>query len=313
MLILCSCSALSATAVEWDDTQSKGWPEGFGNIKIQSSLDGVAQAAVYRKSTSTQAKPLVVSLHTWSGNYTQKDPLAPFFAQEDWNYIHPDFRGPNRTPDACMSEKVIPDIDDAIAYAIKEGKVDESKIFVIGASGGGYATLGCFVRLKHRIHTFMSWVPISDLEAWYWQSNHRGARYAADVLKSTSNEGDTLNAEEARKRSPLLWELPATPNGTLEIYTGIRDGYAGSVPISHSILFYNKVAAHYGDTSTLVTPEESIQLVSMGIPKTHDYGTLHETTIFFKRQTGPVTLTIFDGKHEMLEEACAQRLKELSQ
>jgi pimeloyl-ACP methyl ester carboxylesterase len=310
-IVLLSCLVLTAEAVEGDDTQNKNWPKEFTEIKIPNSLDGVEQAAFYRATNAIKAMPLVVNLHTWSGDYTQKDPLAPFFSQEDWNYIHPDFRGPNKTPDACMSEKVIPDIDDAIAYAIKNGKVDQNNIFVIGASGGGYATLGCFLRLKHRVNTFLAWVPISDLEAWYWQSNHRNSNYADDILKSTS-QGDTLNAPEARRRSPLFWDLPAKPNGKLEIYAGIRDGYEGSVPISHSILFYNKVATHFGDPSTLVTPTETIQLLSQGTPKNQDLRKLHETSIFFSRQTGPVTLTIFDGKHEMLEDACITRLKELS-
>ena len=245
-IVFLSFLMINAQAAEKNDPQqNKGWPKEYQLISIPSSIDNTHQPAFYRSTTSTQPKPLVISLHTWSGNYTQQEPLTPFFTKEDWNYIHPDFRGPNKTPDACLSEKVLPDIDDAIAYAIQHGNVDQDKIFLIGTSGGAYATLGCFIRLKHRINTFLAWVPISDLEAWYWQSNHRGAGYADDVLKSTS-KGNTLNVAEARRRSPLFWDLPAKPNGKLEIYAGIRDGYDGSVPISHSILFYNKIATHYG-------------------------------------------------------------------
>ena len=72
-IVFFTCLILNAAAVKWDNTQSTGWPEGFLDIRITSSMDGVAQAAVYRKTTATVAKPLVVSLHTWSGNYTQKD------------------------------------------------------------------------------------------------------------------------------------------------------------------------------------------------------------------------------------------------
>ena len=309
LIVLCLLGvSLGAIAVEWDDTESKNWPEGFNRITIPSSVDGTEQFAVYRQSASNEPMPLVVVLHTWSGNYAQEDELVPFL-DPNWHYIHPDFRGPNKTPEGCMGDKVIPDIDDSIDYALKHGNVDPSKIFVVGASGGGYATLGCFVRLKHRVNTFLSWVPISDLEAWYWQSKNRASRYTEHILAATSSEGDVLNVVEARKRSPLLWDLPKKPNGNIEIYTGIRDGYDGSVPTSHSFLFYNKLAEHYGDASTAVTVQEAIDLLSQGVTLGQDLGKLHENAILFKRQTGPATLTIFDGRHEMLPEACANRLR----
>jgi len=298
-----------AVGVEWDDTRNKNWPEGFNPVSITSSGDGSPQPAVYRPSSSKKPMPLIVSLHTWSGNYTQKDDLAPFIDTEDWHYIHPDFRGPNKSPQGCMSDLVIPDIDDSIAYAIKHGNVDLDNIFVVGASGGGYATLGSFVRLNHQVNTFLSWVPLSDVEAWYWQCKHRGLKYADDILKSTST-GAQLNTAEAKKRSPLFWKLPNTPNGRLEIYAGIRDGYEGSIPTSHSILFYNKVANVYGDASQLVSTQESIDIVSKGVPFKATPTKLHENDIFFYRETGPVSLTIFDGKHEMLAEACVERIKE---
>ncbi|MFA5326348.1 MAG: hypothetical protein WC384_01025 [Prolixibacteraceae bacterium] len=51
--------------------------------------------AVFYKTSQTAPQPLVVSLHTWSGDYTQEDPLAKEILLRDWNYIHPDFRGVN--------------------------------------------------------------------------------------------------------------------------------------------------------------------------------------------------------------------------
>lgn len=67
---------------------------------------------------------MVVSLHTWSGNYEQKDELAIQCIEKDYNYIHPDFRGPNNTFKACGSKYVIQGIEDAISFAIQNGNVD---------------------------------------------------------------------------------------------------------------------------------------------------------------------------------------------
>lgn len=37
----------------------------------------------------------------------QEDALAALAAAADWNCIHPDFRGPNISPEACLSDLVV--------------------------------------------------------------------------------------------------------------------------------------------------------------------------------------------------------------
>ncbi|WP_010553442.1 alpha/beta hydrolase family protein [Pseudoalteromonas arctica] len=84
--------------------------------------------------SSKDTAPLIMSLHTWSGDYQQFDPLASLSLKAGWNYIHPDFRGPNNSTDSCLSDKVISDIDDSIFYVIKNGNVDKDNIFIVGTS-----------------------------------------------------------------------------------------------------------------------------------------------------------------------------------
>lgn len=72
--------------------------QGFEKVEIPSTKDGEVQKAFMYKSTSKTSQPLIVSLHTWSGYYNQTDPLTKEILARDWNYIHPDFRGANRTP-----------------------------------------------------------------------------------------------------------------------------------------------------------------------------------------------------------------------
>src|SRR5437899_10289025 len=122
------------------------WGDGFSIVRIHSASDGSLQPAYFFASQPGISKPLVVSLHTWSGDYTQNDPLAIMVKNEGWNYIHPNFRGPNRSKDACLSKKAVSDIEDSIQYAISKGSVDPGNIFVVGVSGGGYATLGMYLK-----------------------------------------------------------------------------------------------------------------------------------------------------------------------
>ena len=114
----------------WDNTSDERWGEGFSIVTIRSSVDDTEQSAYFFKADSGTPKPLIVSLHTWSGDYSQNDPLAPMAKDAGWNYIHPDFRGPNWTADACLSEKAIADIDDAMKYGIDNGNVDMTNVFV---------------------------------------------------------------------------------------------------------------------------------------------------------------------------------------
>ena len=126
--------------IKHDSTSSVYWDEDFSKIEISSSIDTIVQKAYFYPTKSNNSKPLLVSLHTWSGDFSQYDTLAILAKTKDWNYIHPDFRGPNRTNDACCSKLALTDIDDAIDYAINNADVDTANIFIVGMSGGGYAT-----------------------------------------------------------------------------------------------------------------------------------------------------------------------------
>lgn len=287
------------------------WSEAFRLVEIESSCDGKPQPAYFFTPASESPRPLLVSLHTWSGDYAQADPLADMSVAEGWNYIHPDFRGPNRSKDACLSEKVLADIDDAIAYAIDHGSVDPENLFVVGTSGGGYTALGSYMKTRHKIKTFLLWCPVGDLWAWFHQSRSRELPYAEDIV-NCAGDGSGLKEEEARQRSPLFWEMPADPRGRVEIYAGIDDGYTGSVPISHSIGIFNRIAGHYGHDESLVGVSDRVKLLTRGMEKTVDAGSIGNCTILYHRNTPPVSLTIFDGGHEMPPEYCFTRFRELA-
>lgn len=296
----------------WDNTSRMQWSNEFTIIKIQSSVDANLQPAYFLASQPGKPKPLVVSLHTWSGDFSQKDPLAKIAKNEGWNYIHPDFRGPNWSTDACLSKKALTDIDDAIQYAKDNGNIDINNIFVVGVSGGGYATLGSYLTTHHQVKAFLSWAPISDLSAWFHQSKNRSTKYAQDILKCTS-DGFTLNHNSANDRSPIFLDIPVYPKGRLEIYAGLNDGYTGSVPISHSILFYNRIVNHYGYANYKITQVDIVKLLSRGIEKNDIPSKIGDREVIYRRDTKPVSLVIFDGSHEMLTEYCFDRMKQITE
>ena len=214
----------------------------FLEVEIISSADQQIQPAIFYKSTSRKKKPLIIKLHSWSSDYLKEDPLAEKILERNWNYLHPNFRGPNNTPEACGSPFVISDIEDAIDFAIKNANVDKKEIHIIGGSGGAYATLLCYMKLRHRINSFTAWNPITNLVDWYYESLGRRLKYADDILLATSSD-EKLNTEEAMRRSPIFLTYPGKirDESMLFIYHGIHDGYEGQVPITHSLNFYNEL------------------------------------------------------------------------
>lgn len=285
--------------------QTATWPQIVQEVAIPSSKDGSMQPAMFFASKQATPQPLIVSLHTWSGDYRQYDPLIREVLERDYNYIHPDFRGANTQPEACGSPLVVPDIEDAIRYAIANGNVDTSEIHIVGLSGGGYATLLCYTRMKMTVKSYAAWVPISNLEDWYWETKSRALPYAAHILKATRSKG-VLDAEEARSRSPFHDALTfdRAAKGRLYLYAGVHDGYTGSVPITHSLRMYNKLIEHIdGPASVHRIPEsDMLELLSKrGYPE-KDFGFIGGRKCHYAREFQNLSLHIFEGGHEQLDE-----------
>ena len=288
----------------WDNTKDKDWSKDFSTISIRSSADGSLQKAWFHATAGGIPKPLIISLHTWSGDYNQEDPLAKEVLLRDWNYIHPDFRGANNKPDGCGSALVIADIEDAIEYGIKHCNADPDNVHIIGVSGGGYATLLAYMKIKYPVRSFNAWASISDLTDWYWESKGRKAKYAGDIEKVAAENGN-INRKLLDSRSPLQLPLPRVlrKDAKLNIYAGVHDGYTGSVPISHSVLFYNKIAAslYPAQQEKLVADTTLLSLIAKQInPYADTTNKIGGRVIHLQKHSLELSLTIFEGGHEML-------------
>ena len=289
------------------------WPGGFEVVEIPSPIDSLAQKAYFRRASQT-GRPLAVVLHTWTSDYEQRlHSLAEESAARDWNYIHPDFRGHNVHPDACCSVKALADIDQAISFALKESGADPDSVHVLGASGGGYATLCHFAQGRQPVASYSAWAPISDLPAWYSESRGRGNKYADDILGCTDS-GEMLEVNEARSRSPIF--MPILPDRlastTLNLFTGIHDGYTGSVPTTHSLRFYNRVLdAHGVDQSRQISGEEMEYMLRTRLSpdETLPADSIGDRAVLFQRSRRNIRLAIFDGGHEMIDYAALDQIR----
>lgn len=297
-------SARLAAVGEWVEAGQRALNQHLNVV----TTGGSGQQAYFHAPATQKPMPLVVSLHPWTGSYAQIDPLAEKVASMGWNYIHPDSRGRNNTPAACLSDLVISDIDEAIEYAKNNAAVDTNHVYVVGLSGGAYTSLGYYLKGRQKVNAVISWVPISDLESWYWQSLHRASGYAKDILACTGSSSD-LDGAEARKRSPLHWAIEKAELPDLSLFAGLDDGYTGSVPISHSIHFFNKMAAHFGATGPdLVSPQQMASLLTRGTERSVDAARLEDRAVIYATGFANADLTIFDGGHEMLVDHTAKEL-----
>lgn len=306
--ILCACLFAPRPLISvWERLQQHwsqdSWSELLSVVEVESTVDGHVQLAYAYQSPSEVPMPLIVSLHTWSSDYSRYDVLSEMALRRGFNYIHPNFRGANNRPISCASPEAIADIDDAITYCLSNWDVDADEIYVVGASGGGHAVCSLYFKTKHAIRSFYAWVPITDLEAWYYQSKHRKLNYWADIEQIC---GGSFNAEVARERSPIHMESERRPSGKLHLFAGIDDGYTGSVPISHSIRLFNRLCRDYDLPNQQLALPEVYALLTRASSVTGEF--IGGRAVYFKRELRGFSLTIFDGGHELLPSYQEERI-----
>lgn len=257
--------------------------------------------------------PLLVVLHSWSGDLDQRRPeLEQGCVDLGWIYLHPDFRGANTRPEACGSELAQQDVLDAVAWARRELTVDDQRIYLVGASGGGHMTLQMAALHPELWAAASAWVGISDLAAWH--DRHRDTRYGRMMRACCGGApGDSAEVDrQYRLRSPLT-HLSGAKDVPLDIAAGIHDGHTGSVPVRHSLEAFNKIAAARGDRQ--ISEVEIRQLSRpdgrLGSPLPSDRVTdpAYGRAIHLRRHAGPARVTIFEGGHEQIVPAALDWLK----
>ena len=276
-------------------------------VRYATSADSSEQPALFQAPERDEPAPLLVALHTWSGGYRSAsgEEYSKRCAKRGWVFIHPDFRGPSRRPEAGGSDLVVQDIVSAVDYARQRANVDPRRIYLAGASGGGHVALLVAGRAPEIWAGVSAWVPISDLAAWYWESRQRGKRYADEVAQCCGGEpGAGVEVDrEYEKRSPLTW-LPQARGTRLDINAGITDGHTGSVPVDHSLRAFNAVA----DKADLLSEGDIAYFVEEAETPPHLVEDLKDPTYgdrppLFRRTSGAARVTLFDGGHAIVYDA----------
>lgn len=276
-------------------------------VAIVSSLDKTEQPSfMYAPATSEKAVPLLVVLHTWSGDYRQKGHIEVALKEchaRGWALIHPNFRGPNWTPAACGSELAVQDIIDAVDWMKSRHNIDSRKIYLTGVSGGGHMSMLMAGRYPKLWAGVSAWVGISDLGAWHHETKSAGRKYFEHIEKAVGGPpGSNPDVDKQLKaRSPLTW-LPQAANLPIDLNAGIQDGHTGSVPISHTLRAFNVLATANSFSEQCLSAAQMTEMTaSQKVPDPLQFqGETEERkhAILFRRNAGPVRVTIFAGGHE---------------
>ena len=280
-------------------------------IEVTSSKDGSKQPCYVilpaDYDSNTNARPILVALHTWSNSVEQENTSwEEACYRRGWIYLFPHFRGPNNHPSACGSEIAQQDILDALTFAKSNYRVDTSQVYLAGVSGGGHMTMLMASRHPEHWTAASAWVGISDLAQWHVK--HEKTRYGAMMRACCGGAPGASSAidHQYTERSPIHF-LQHSLRVPLDIAAGIHDGHTGSVPISHSLNAFNVIARTA--KARTISPSE---MEALSIPKGRLSSPLDSDQvkdkalgrmIYLRRFAAQSRVTIFEGGHEGIAEA----------
>ncbi len=237
---------------------------------VVSSLDGSEEpvivghpAAIAPGDKDHEPRPLLVGVHSWSTDrYSSTQQQCQQAAERGWFAVYPQFRGPNltsnpRATQACASLLAQHDIIDAIQYMKANFPIDDSRIYLMGGSGGGHMALMMAAKYPDVWAAVSAWVPITSLREWWEQQNG----YAKHIVACCGGKpGDSQEVDfEYLRRSPRTFITNAA-NTPVRICHGQMDNtiyvqqtwktfsWLADIP-GHRLSFFSDSAGHHADYS----------------------------------------------------------------
>ncbi|MCA9063042.1 MAG: prolyl oligopeptidase family serine peptidase [Planctomycetaceae bacterium] len=303
--------------------QEDGSTPPLQRFDVVSSMDGKPQPVLYwaPEQANVQETPLLVFLHSWSGDYRQDNSKwLKQAVEQGWIFLHPNFRGANNSPQAGGSRWARQDILDAMDEICRRFRVDPERVYLAGVSGGGHMSMLMAGHHPDRFSAVSAWVGISDLAEWHRFHTRGGtpSKYAKMIEACLGGPPGTSEQIDAdyRDRSPLyhIARAHSAVGNSLPvaIWAGVDDGHSGSVPVSHSLLAFNQIALAGG--SKLITDAEIRELLQqrrLTVPTHEDLQTdaALGRKILLRRRADSSMVTIFAGGHESIPEAAIEHLK----
>jgi predicted esterase len=279
-------------------------------IRIRSSADGRMQRAIWYDSGSSQPKPLLVVLHSWGADYKQNldIPFAEFAIENDWAFVHPDFRGPNLRPAATGSDLAVQDVVDAVEFARRRAAIDGARIYLVGYSGGGMAALVLAAKRPDLWAGVAAWGAIYDIADWYHhpgKERHYGPQIAASC-GGPPRPGTAAEAE-CRERSPAMHLENAAGRVPVLIAHGLGDK---TVPPRYAMSAFDALA----EPGDRFTDEQRAFVDERGqVPEELKKNALKEdatssrslfesagTPVRLERRSKSATIVLFEGGHDMV-------------
>lgn len=285
---------------------AQNWPAQVVKVEIPAS-DGAMQQAMWFAPTSSGKKPLLVGLHTWSSNFASAGGdavYAEWCIAQGWIFVHPDFRGPNWTPQALGSDRAVQDVVEAVEWAKKQTEVDETRIYLVGVSGGGHMAMQMAGRHPEIWAGVSAWCGIGDVAHWHAEhtKNGRSDRYAENIVAALGKV-PAKDDSDAWRRSPES-SLANSSSVPLDIAHGIHDGRKGSVPFEHSLRAFNVVAKPEARLDAAgIASYYTTQKLPAGWPTAPADASYGANTPLFRATSGNTRVTIFEGGHEIVHQA----------
>ncbi|MHB8993992.1 MAG: alpha/beta hydrolase family protein [Armatimonadota bacterium] len=230
-------------------------------LRLKSSVDGKEQPIIVGVPDGYDAAkptPLLVGVHTWSATYTlYAKPLAYPCAKRNWLLVLPNFRGPNTSGNPAAREAggsllAQHDIIDAIKYMQEKYNVDASRLYAMGASGGGHMSLLMATKYPDLWAGVSSWCPITSMLDWHEQPGNGYSRHIEAITGGQPGASAEVDFEYLR-RSPRTFITNAA-NTAVFIGHGDKDSvidYCQTVKtyqtlrtIPHRAEFYSWTGGH---------------------------------------------------------------------
>lgn len=163
-------------------------PVHFERIKARDGLD-LPVYVTLPAGGATKSRPAVLLVHggpNVRGRSWRWDADSQFLASRGYVVIEPEFRGSWGFGDAHLragfrqwGQAMQDDLNDALAWTVKRGWVDASRVCIAGASYGGYAALVGPAKTPDAFRCGVSWVGVSDLKLLFsahWSDTSRAAK-----------------------------------------------------------------------------------------------------------------------------------------
>jgi dienelactone hydrolase len=276
------------------------------DVRIASTSDGSGQAALWLPPAG-EGQPLLVVLHSWSAAYLQHlgVPFARWAQKHGWAMIAPNFRGVNDKAQATGSDLAVQDVVDAVRWSSAKADIDSDRVFVIGFSGGGMMSLLMAGRHPGLFAGAVAWVPIHDLVDWYRYTARQRPQphYVGHIRASCGGDprSDKRAGTQCAKRSPRA-HLPAARKAGVPVYIGHGLSDQGVRP-DHTIRAFNQLAARddrIPPKAVSVIRRNVLPKPLRGSVQTQTHFGQKDPRVVFARTSGPVTVVLFEGEHDMV-------------